>query len=123
MSDESETLAQTMLRADLCGFDGRELARVARCLLQTNPGPYGSTASGIMRHIMSRVMSTIPVDHCTYVSTGGWCASGYRLYGDPDGPWCFKVTLTAYGIEKYLGLAEDTAALETYDRMKEETGQ
>jgi len=83
------------------GFDIDELRTVAECILVVNGYTIGMTVEDIMKQIRDIGVKEIEPGRPTYVSTMGFCVSGYHKYGDKS-DWSFKVTLTAYTVNEYL---------------------
>lgn len=83
---------------NLKAFNLTELGDVVNVLAITNP-THGS--NHIRNKILSLAQQEIPPGHASYVSTMGFCISGYWYCGDIT-DWRYKVTLCSWGVEKYL---------------------
>lgn len=82
----------------LKGFNTDELRRVSECLAVLNPARCPNV-DGTMRYIAQYARTHLVPGEASYIETMGWCVCGFR---DSLGEWCYKVTLSSYGVAEYI---------------------
>lgn len=87
------------------GFNKEELRRVARVLTLTNKHVSRDVRS-VMEHIARLTRTSLPYGVTSYFETLGFCVTGYFVGNDTNGEWCYKVTLSSYGIEQFIETGE-----------------